>query len=60
MKLAAVTKKSREDPSAGSTVDYVTAERRPRPPAPLVKRHIASAVNWLQLNNKIQKRVEGS
>lgn len=31
-------------------VHYVaTAEERPRPPLPLVKRHTASAVNWLWL-----------
>lgn len=30
-----------------------TAEERPRP---LVKRHAASAVNWLQLNDQIQRR----
>lgn len=30
--------------------------RDPGPPAPLVKRHAASAVNWLWLNDEIQRR----
>lgn len=38
-------------------VHYVaTAEGRPGPPLPLVKRHAASAVNWLWLNDEIRRR----
>lgn len=44
-------------PAPNRGVHYVaTAEERPRPRLPHVKRHTTSAVNWLWLNDAIQRR----